>query len=245
MLMCSSCRRDDTSYRRPLSMNTSISSSSYNSSAGSYFDLPESDIVEPRSPTILRPASSVFSDFSVSDFTPPPDEEPKTSDIDGSNEAARYLAQFYSHSYSTERSRPRRPRSNRMSSAADGIPSLSHTPSSSVGTVASVDRPLPRRYKSMAGQASSNSVDLVIPSYPSSTTSDSRQSSTDSSLQSSASTITAFKTEAGEARSYERRNLSPENIRETSSSLTQLLSHDTIRTEPSYGQCEQVSRSDE
>lgn len=172
----------------------------------------------------------------MSDFAPPPDDEPKEAEPYGSNEAARYLAQFYSHSYAAERTRPRRPRSTRMSSVADGMPSLSHTPSSSVGTIASMDRPLPRRYKSMAGQASSNSVDLVIPSYPSSTTSDSRHSLRDSSVQSNASTITAVKTEAGEARSYERRDLSLDNGREASSGLQQLFCHQSIRTEPNYAQ---------
>lgn len=179
--------------------------------------------MEPRSPTILRPASSVFSDFSVSDYAPSTDEEPKESESQGGNEAARYLAQFYSHSYATDRSRPRRSRPSRISSVTDAIPSLSHTPSSSVGTVASVDRPLPRRYDSVAGQASSRSVDLVVPSYPGSTASDSRYSLKDSSLESSTSTITAINMADGGARSYERRNIACDHEPGSSSGLKQLF----------------------
>lgn len=187
--------------------------------------------MQQRSPTVLRPASTIFSDLSTSEPASPSDGS-NESDENGVSEAARYLAQFYSQDYAGERVRPRRPRANRISS---GLPSLSHTPSSSIGTMASVDRPLPRRQDPSRSQVSSKSVDLVIPSYPNYSPSSSRYSTKDATIQSSASTATAVGMSDEGSKSYQRRDLSQDDHHQTSSGLKHLFSHDSMQATFSHG----------
>jgi hypothetical protein len=121
-------------------------------------------------------------------------------------------------------SRP--PRTNRSSTTFEhGLPSLSNTPTSSVGTAASWSsyRPLPPRHDPSTGHFPTKRVDLVIPTYPTTAPSSPTQLA---SLKSSASTMTSFRcAEAGDV-SFDRRRASLRVGNLTSSSLKELLSQD-------------------
>ena len=182
-----------------------------------YFDMPPADIVPQRSPTVLRPASLTFSDLTASD-TDSPNRDSHMS------EGARYFAQFESTGHGSELVSSRRPRTNRSSTAYEGgLPSLTNTPSSSVGTAASWTsyRPLPPRHDPSTGHFPKKSIDLVTPIFPTSPT----QFAKEASLKSSASTVTSFRcAEAGDV-SFDRRR-SWRSGTQMSSSLKEMLSRD-------------------
>ena len=199
-------------------------------SAPSYFDMPSNDIVPQRSPTVLRPVSLTFSDLTLSDSGSPTQE---CDERDGyrDSEAARYLAQFHSSSYVSDLGASRRPRTNRASTGFEsGLPSLTNTPASSVGTAASMAsyRPLPPRHDPL-GHFPAKSDDLVMPAYPITAPSSPAQLKKDSSLKSSASTLTSFRVAEGEDLSFDRRRPS---WRRSGGSLKQSFSHEAIKAPP-------------
>lgn len=217
ILYCSeACRKKDVS--RPTSIQSLESVKSPSSTAASsYFDThPPADIVPQRSPTVLRPMSLTFSDFSIYDSD-------SSSSIYGRRESTD------SHHHDTTSTRPRFARAQTTSDTST-IPSLIHSPSSSYGTVASNAsyRPLPPRHNPFTTSFSTKSIDLVIPCSPSTSPT---QLLKDSSLKSCASTLTSFRVaEAGDI-SYERR--SPKSPDKTSDrALKQLFCHDAMKAPP-------------
>ena len=177
-------------------------------SPASYFDIPVTDILPQRSPTIVRPMSLTFADLSISES-----DDSSREDADCStSEAARYLSQFHSD---VQNLRFNRPRPNRASTVVteSGMPSLTHTPSSSVGTVASMAsyRQLPPRHDPLGGNQLTKSIDLVTPTYYTSTSgattapSSPTQLMKDPTLKTSASTLTSFQAAEAENLTYARR----------------------------------------
>ena len=188
----------------------------------SYFDMPPNDIIPQRSPTVVRPASLVFSDLNISDSGSSSqnshylDDQQQLEGIDS-------LAQFVDGSDPTSSARPR---PSRASTTFDGgIPSLSNTPSSSLGTVASWSsyRPLPPRHDPSTGHFPKKSIDLVIPKFPSTAPSSPTETMSGSSLKSSASTITSFRVAEAADVSFAGRRPSARSGDRSSTSLKQLL----------------------
>ena len=186
-------------------------------SASSYFDSRPADIVPQRSPTVVRPVSLSFSDAT----SPPPD-----SHVFGGGRDSEFTG--YS-GHDSELASSRKPRMNRSSTASEyGLPSLSNTPSSSIGTAASWSsyRPLPPRHDPSTGHFPTKSLDLVIPTFPTTAPSSPSQTMKDSSLKSSASTMTSFRVAEAVDVSFDRRRASRRSGDQTSDSLKQLLSQD-------------------
>ena len=209
---------------RPPSINTAQLPAATNPSPASYFDSSPPDIIPQRSPTVVRPASLTFSDYGASNSGSPSDER--------DSEAARFLGQFYSQSYATERPATRRPRMNRASTGTD-LPSLTHTPSSSIGTVGSTAsyRPLAPRYSAGSRHTGTKSIDLVTPTFPNVTASASEEHE-DGSLESSVRTLTSHHVVDSEIFSYERRTRNPSQNTPTGGNLKQLFSHNAMQAPP-------------
>lgn len=191
------------------------------------------DIIPQRSPTVLRPVSQAFSDLSLSSPASPT-EDPYSRFDKRDSGVAQYSGQLSSGTWYGESNMPRRPRANRASTATEscGLPSLVHSPSSSVSTVASFTsaRPVPSRHnKSYSAYSGKASEDLVTPctATPSSPT----QLMRPSSYKSSASTRTSFRVaEAGDL-SYEK--LPPDRRpSDAQGSLKQLFSHEAMKAPP-------------
>ncbi|KAK5174612.1 uncharacterized protein LTR77_001693 [Saxophila tyrrhenica] len=220
ILYCSAaCRKNDVSRT-----DHGVQSPSVVPTASSYFETAPADIIPQRSPTVPRPLS-LASD--ISDY----------GSHHGDNqdsEALRYLSQFHSHDYSLDLPSRPRPRLNRASTATDssGMPSLSHTPSSSVGTAASASsysyRPLPPRRDPLTGHQPTKSADLVIPTYPTTSSSTPDQAS----LESSVSTLTAFRSGDGNGDDFAKRERRKRQS-EPSGSLKKLFSHEAMQAGPS------------
>lgn len=200
-------------------------------SSVSYFDHSQSNIIPQRSPTVLRPSSLILSDLSMSDL-----DSSKYGGDQGDrtdrrvSDAARYLDQFYSDFAAA------RPRANRNSTATDSsnTPSLIHSPSSSYGTVASNQsyRPLTSRHNPFTSTDHRKSVELVAhDGAPPSPT----QLLKDSSIKSSASTLTSYRVAEADDMSYESRRKSSSNKydqRADHSLKQQLFSHDAMKASP-------------
>lgn len=219
------CRKRDVSQVTPLHHSPTLTPS-----IPSHSDSQPPDILPQRSPTVLRPVSFAFSDMSISELGSPIEElEGQIGRRD--SEAARYLAQFRSSTWDGESSSTRR-RNNRISTATDdsGLPSLIHSPSSSVGTVASAASIRP----SLSRQNKSYSSCSGAPLSPT-------QAAKDASFKSSASTLTAFRVaEAGDF-SYDKRSASRKGS-EAQGSLKQLFSHEAMKAPPT--QASQISQTD-
>ncbi|KAK4541297.1 hypothetical protein LTR36_008055, partial [Oleoguttula mirabilis] len=230
------CRKRDVSQATPLQI---AHSPTMTPSTQTYFEAQLPDIIPRRSPTILRPVSLAFSDLSLSDMDSPMEDSGGRFERRNS-EAAQYLAQFHSGTWNGGSSVNRR---NRASTATDdsALPSLIHSPSSSVGTVASVAsmRPLPSRHNKSYSSYSGKAIDLVAactPIAPSSPI----QATTDGSYKSNASTLTAFRVaEAGDF-SYDKRPASRRDS-EAQGSLKQLFSHEAMKAPPT--QASQFTRT--
>lgn len=210
----------------------------------SYFD--HHDIVPQRSPTVVRPVSLTFSDLSLSDTHSSAEESIDTME-QGHNDASRYLEQFYAEFPSANyASGTRRPRMTRASTATDSsaIPSLVHSPSSSYGTVASNAsyRPLPPRHNPFSTtHYSTKSIDLVLPYDPNNdneSISPTTQLLKDSSLKSTASTLTSFRVAEANDITYEKRTPqasrrgSAKSERKAGQTLKQLFSHEAMKAPP-------------
>lgn len=186
-------------------------------SASSYFALPEPEIVQPRSPTMPRRTS----------------EDGYYASSSGqcrNSEAARYLSQFYSQSYAVDRARTPRPKTNRYSTASEGLPSLSNTPSSSIGTVASIERPLPRKYNPLHSPTFARSAELLMPSYEHYFSS--ARTANHESVDSGSSAVTAVQVNNEGSGSYQKQRVSRANHTEGCGSLKKLLSYNGVRTDP-------------
>lgn len=191
------------------------------------------DIIPQRSPTVLRPPSLAFSDLSISSPGSPP-EDPDDHLERHESDLAHSLAGLSAGTWAPEPDMPRRPRANRSSTATEstGLPSLCHTPSSSVSTTASFAsaRPVPSRHNKSYSAYSTKPYDMVTPQKPAASSSPT-QLMADSSYKSSASTLTSFRVaEAGDL-SYTKQ---PSGRRgsEAQGSLKQLFSHDAMKAPP-------------
>lgn len=164
--------------------------------AASYFDLPEPDIVPPLSPTDPRPPSMHFSDHYGSEPSSPTEATQQADYDDDDNDEGHSYFQFppfQSHRHAERPKHDGRSRTTRTSSNTDGPPSLSHTPSSSIGTVGSVDPNVLRRYHRSGSFFHSKSVDLVMPSFEELKISRSERDTQGASLASGTSAKTAFR----------------------------------------------------
>lgn len=176
-------------------------------SAPSYFDVPQPDILPQRSPTVLRPLSSTFSDLHLSETSSSDDSNNEPADRSKRLSDATNYHNRLDSSPSTS-PLPRRPHATRSSTST--LPSLSHTPSSSVGTAASYTFP-PRHRPT-------KSADLVIPVFAG-----------PASAKSEASTLTSF--HAAEAEYPKHRDWRPRQGSATGS-LRQLFRHEAVAGSP-------------
>ena len=149
-----------------------------------YFD----DILPQRSPTMLRPVSLAFSDLSVSDKDFPSDMSASRGGRRGSD-SPQYLPQSHSGTWSGESTPARQPRALTMEHGV--LPSLVNSVCSSIGTTGSTasSRPLPPRHDKSFSAFGSKNINLLLP-Y----TSDSSPEEDETSMNSSASTLTAVRT---------------------------------------------------
>ena len=151
------------------------------------------------------------------------------------SEVAQYLAQFYSDSHTTELAAGQRLRMNRASTVTEsGLPSLTHTPSSSIGTAASVAsyRALPSSQEPLASDFSTRSANLVTPSFRTTAPSSPTQLMKDASVKSSASTLTSFHIAEASGMSFERRKTRWRHSDHASGTLKQLFSHEAMQAPP-------------
>ncbi|KAI5362175.1 putative Zinc binding protein Ecl1/2/3 [Septoria linicola] len=257
ILYCSeACRRRDSrppSLQEVQSIQQSIQSPPPMSSTNSYFDQRIPEIVPRLSPTVLRPMSRTFSDLSLSDSTDSASSDQDPSETRRDSAATDYLQQFYTSFNSSSKHQHhhhcQRPRADRTSTTSTGtrsggdsntnLPSLSHSPSSSYGTIASNAsyRPV-MKHNPFSSTFTTKSVELVIP-YPTMSTSPT-QLLKDASLKSSASTLTSFRVAEANDISYDAssptstttgsRRQSQERADYT---LKQLFSHDAMKAKPS------------
>ena len=220
---CISCRRKDGN--KPLSQASTTIDSPLSSPRGSYLDLRHnSDILPQRSPTMARPSSIAFSDSSDTSIFDSRPQYGRTK-----SEAAAFLSQFQSYGTSPEQPK-RRPTFDRGSASHSTTPSLSHTPGSftSPGSSYASSRPLQSRPYPHASSFGSKSINLVTPMSGLPAPNSSRRIGPESaSLQSGASTSTAFRVAQGELSYDKKLYISPGQ-----GSLKQLFSHDAMKAAP-------------
>ncbi|KAF2765133.1 hypothetical protein EJ03DRAFT_219862 [Teratosphaeria nubilosa] len=228
-LYCSEvCRRRDSNQSivmpPPLSPHMTPSLSSY-------VDSPPPDIIPQRSPTILRPVSLTFSDLTISDHGSPSEHTSEYLDfVEASATSKPHVESWNSGSHGNTR-----PSYKRASTTTDisNMPSLSHTPSSSIGTIGSVvlQRPMPSRHNKSYSTNSTRSEDLVNPCANLATSSSFHPQ--DASLKSCASTVTAFRVAEAGALSYQKRPSTNRRFSSAHGSLKQLFSHEAMKAPPS------------
>lgn len=242
------CRRRDsrpTSLQDIQTIQYAMHSPPPLSATNSYFDRPPPEIVPSMLPTVVRPMSQTFSELSLGDYNNSP------SDHDSGSEAAyreckvtNYLDQFYSgFSQSAKQQRPRTKRTSTTSTgtrsggdSSTNLPSLSHSPSSSYGTVASVAsvRPIMKQ-NPFSSTFTTKSVDLVMPHNATASTSPT-QLLKDASSKSSASTLTSFRVAEASDTSYlgvPSPNPKRKSTRERADdNLKQLFRHDAMKASP-------------
>jgi hypothetical protein len=191
-------------------------------------DAPPPPVVPPRSPTVLRPLSLTFSDMSFDDMPSPVEKDTYQERHEG--EASRYLAHFHDGTWNDSQTGLCRVRPNRVSVATDmsELPSLIHSPSSSVASLASLtqSRPRPSRHNKSYSAYATPATDLVTPcqaeEVPSPT-----QLLQASSVKSSASTVTSLHHVEGRS----GRSGSPPGRLDTPK---QLFSHEAMKAPPKY-----------
>jgi len=187
------------------------------------FDTHNANIVPQLSPTMPRPLSLAFSDNSLDDGVSPYEDDDTTEGHNTSRYSDRHRSgtwSSYQYLHGSE------------SSNVSAAPSLSHTPSSSVASIASMAAPraLPSRHNKSYSAYSIASVDLVTPcrvpnpSIPAGL-------DDDESMQSSVRTLTAVPRADGVDSLYERRP-TRDGSSAAESSLKQLFSHDAVKAPP-------------
>ena len=214
----------------------SIQSPSPVPTAASYFDMPLTEIISQRSPTVPRPASLAFSDLTISDSGSATRDSHERGDRHGS-EAAVYLAQFHSTGLASGSISTQRPRTKRTFTGPEsGLPSLSNTPSSSMGTVASTAsyRPFPPRRKPLSEDFQPRSPDRVRPPHSTTAPSSPTQLMKPASSKSSASTSASLHVAEAEDVSYDRRKPTWRHSDQSGSSLKQLLANGVLRASSEY-----------
>jgi hypothetical protein len=193
---------------------------------------PPPDIVPRRSPTVLRPLSLTFSELSLDDLPSPIEGDACQGRRD--SEAARYLSQFHCGTWNDQQLGSSHVRPNRASVATDmsELPSLIHSPSSSVASMASLNlsRPRPSRHnKSYSAYSTPATDDLVTPCHtkqlPSPT-----QLLNASNFKSSASTVTSLQNAEGRGTG----SGSPTAVRRSSETPKQLFSHEAMKAPPTH-----------
>jgi hypothetical protein len=161
---------------------------------------PHFDIVPQRSPTVLRPLSLSFAGLSISEHGPRQDQDRDLRhDPRKLYESARSLTHLPGDYVSYQQTGQRRNQGTRAS-ADSYIPSLSHTPGSSYGTLnssSSYHQPRSARQPSLVSAFTFNSTGPVV-SQPATTAAFSGATASghhlrDASMKSSASTLTSFR----------------------------------------------------
>jgi len=213
----------------PHSPELSPSMAAYN-----HRDSAPANILQQRSPTVIRPLSTTFSELNLS---------ATSSRSSGSNEDyedyddahVQDLPGFPSHCLTHFQPTDWK----RNSTGVDAPPSLVHSPSSSYGTVSSFisTRPLPPKHT----HSSNKSADLVIPLPGQDPPSPKAVTSHRPTLKSKASTSTSFRVAQAEENDVSRddgRRWSVDRMQNRSGSaqetLRQLFSHDAIRAAPRH-----------
>ncbi|KAH9832706.1 Life-span regulatory factor [Teratosphaeria destructans] len=196
-----------------------------------YVDSPPPDIIPQRSPTILRPISLTFSDLALSEHGSPSEHTPDYLDyVEASAVSNPHVESWNPGSQSNTR-----PSYKRASTTTDisNMPSLSHTPSSSIGTIGSVvlQRSIPSRHNKSYSTHSTRSEDLVNPYATLAPTSSLHLH--DARLKSCASTVTAFRVAEAGALSYDKRPSANRRLSSAHGSLKQLFSHEAMKAPPS------------
>ncbi|KAK4961438.1 hypothetical protein LTR10_001928 [Elasticomyces elasticus] len=162
-LYCSeACRRTDSLNQTPMqtlhspTMRPSIS----------YFDAHAANIVPQRSPTVLRPLSLDFSELSIEDAALT--AEVKSHRLRRGSQTGHYLDQYrFDSKDASDRMLDERLASDHSCNSIEGngLPSLVHSPSSSLASTTSLAAPrlLPSRHNKSYSAYSTPSVDLVTP----------------------------------------------------------------------------------
>ncbi|RMX80449.1 hypothetical protein D0868_16155, partial [Hortaea werneckii] len=128
ILYCSeACRKKDISHT-PLVQNVSPT---LTPAIPPPSEAPNVDIIPQRSPTVLRPLSLTLSDLSISS-PESPTEDSDTHSIRNNSDAFQSLARIHDVTWQEGSNALSRPRPNRASTESTGLPSLVHSPSSSV-----------------------------------------------------------------------------------------------------------------
>ena len=122
------------------------------------------DIMPQRSPTMLRPISLAFSDLSVSDTSSLTEDFVACSERRKS-EAAPYLAQFRSGTWSGQSTVVLQRHIPYASIPTEGIPSLMKSGSPPVSTAAltAASRPLPPRHDKSFSAFGARTLDILLP----------------------------------------------------------------------------------
>lgn len=233
-LYCSeACRRKDSVKSMPshvpYSPELSPAMAAYN-----HRESAPANIMQQRSPTVLRPLSNTFSELDLSETSPRSSES--NEDYDDYDDAhVQDLPGFPSHCLTHFHPTDWK----RNSTGVDAPPSLVHSPSSSYGTVSSFmsTRPLPPKHT----HSSNKSADLVIPMPVQDPPSPKAVTSQHPALKSKASTSTSFRVaQAGEndvgGEDARRWSVDKKQTRNGSAqeNLRQLFSHDAIRAAPRH-----------
>lgn len=197
------------------------------SSPSSHIETRPPDIVPQRSPTMLRPVSLTFSDLTISENGSPTDFMYQNCFRDlGPGDA---FAQVHSASWNADCTF-RTPKFNRCNTTTDssGMPSLTHTPSSSEGTAASVapQRLTLSRHNKSYSVYSTKSIGLVTPLPAAST-----QQIVGSSDKGSVDTMTDPRVADASDISFEKQ-ASPRNTSKAEGSLRQLFRHEAMKAPP-------------
>ncbi|KAK5744991.1 hypothetical protein LTR17_001742 [Elasticomyces elasticus] len=162
-LYCSeACRRRDSLNQTPMqalhspTMRPSIS----------YFDAHAANIVPQRSPTVLRPLSLDFSELSIEDAALTAQDKPHR--LRTGSQTSHYLDQYrFDSRDASEKMLDNRLASDHSCNLIDGsgLPSLVHSPSSSLASTTSMAAPrlLSSRHNKSYSAYSTPSVDLVSP----------------------------------------------------------------------------------
>ena len=199
--------------------------------AYTYRDSAPANILQQRSPTVLRPLSNTFSELNLSAVSSRSSESNNEYDDDDEShvqDLPGFPSHYIPHFRLTDWKQP--------ATGTEAPPSLVHSPSSSYGTVSSFvsTRPLPPKHT----HSSARSADLVTPSTaPVPPISPRIVANHHPGLKSKASTSTSFRVvQAGEGNTDADRRCSgvakQSRAGSAQDNLRQLFSHEAIRAAP-------------